>query len=183
MRLTQSEPSHVDLRGQRVLIFIVAYNAETTIEKVLSRIPASLQSDDLEVLIIDDSSKDETFSSSLRYQQAHSDFKITVLRTPENQGYGGNQKLGYRYAIDNNFDIVALVHGDGQYAPEKLSSLLEPLVRREIDAVFGSRMIDKRAARAGGMPFYKWLGNKILTRFQNWMLGTDLSEFHSGYRL
>jgi glycosyltransferase involved in cell wall biosynthesis len=173
----------LDLRGKRVLIFIVAYNAETTIEKVLSRIPASLHQEDVEVLIIDDASRDETFLNGLRYQQAHSAFKITVLRTPENQGYGGNQKLGYRYAIDNNFDLVALVHGDGQYAPEKLPALLAPLIAEEADAVFGSRMIDKRAARAGGMPFYKWLGNQILTGFQNRMLGTDLSEFHSGYRL
>ncbi len=110
----------VDLRGQRVLIFIVAYNAETTIEKVLGRIPSSLHQEGVEVLIIDDSSRDGTFLNGLRYQQEHSAFKITVLRTPENQGYGGNQKLGYRYAIDHGFDIVALVHGDGQYAPEKL---------------------------------------------------------------
>ena len=174
---------HVDLGGKRLLIFIVAYNAETTIEKVLSRIPASLHCDDVEVLIIDDSSKDGTFAEGLRYQRHNSDFKITVLRTPENQGYGGNQKLGYRYAIDNGFDIVALVHGDGQYAPEKLPELLEPLVRNETDAVFGSRMIDKRAARRGGMPAYKWIGNQILTAFQNRMLRTALSEFHSGYRL
>jgi glycosyltransferase involved in cell wall biosynthesis len=174
---------HVDLGGKRLLIFIVAYNAETTIEKVLNRIPASLHSDNVEVLIIDDSSKDDTFARGLRCQERHSDFKITVLRTPENQGYGGNQKLGYRYAIDNGFDIVALLHGDGQYAPEKLPELIEPLRWGEAEAVFGSRMIDKRAARRGGMPFYKWIGNQILTTFQNWMLGTRLSEFHSGYRL
>ena len=173
----------LDLRGNRVLIFIVAYNAETTIEKVLSRIPPSLHQDGVEVLIIDDSSRDETFLNVLRYQRAHSAFKITVLRTPENQGYGGNQKLGYRYAIDNGFDFVALVHGDGQYAPEKLPALLAPLLAGNADAVFGSRMIDKRAARAGGMPLYKWLGNQILTAFQNRMLGTRMSEFHSGYRL
>jgi len=173
----------LELRGKRVLIFIVAYNAETTIEKVLSRIPASLHQREVEVLIIDDSSRDETFRNGLRYQRTNSAFKITVLRTPQNQGYGGNQKLGYRYAIENGFDIVALVHGDGQYAPEKLPALLAPLLAGEADAVFGSRMIDKRAARAGGMPLYKWLGNQILTGFQNWMLGTRLSEFHSGYRL
>jgi uncharacterized protein YjbI with pentapeptide repeats len=173
----------VDLQGKRVLVFIVAYNAETTIEKVLSRIPASLHTPDVEVLIIDDSSKDKTFQNGLRFQQQTAAFKITILRTPRNQGYGGNQKLGYRYAIDNGFDIVALVHGDGQYAPEKLPALLEPLVRGEADAVFGSRMIDKQAARAGGMPAYKWLGNQVLTHFQNAMLGTALSEFHSGYRL
>ena len=173
----------MDLRGKRLLIFVVAYNAETTIEKVLSRIPETLHRDDVEVLIIDDSSKDQTFLKGLRYQQRSSALKITILRTPENQGYGGNQKLGYRYAIDNGFDIVALVHGDGQYAPEKLPALLGPLVRGEADAVFGSRMIDKRAAREGGMPAYKWVGNQVLTCFQNRMLGTKLSEFHTGYRL
>src|SRR5712691_6117089 len=183
MRLAQPQPQHVDLCNKRLLIFIVAYNAETTIEKVLNRIPASLRSDDVEVLIIDDSSKDNTFTRGLRFQQKNSAFKITVLRTPENQGYGGNQKLGYRYAIDNGFDIVALIHGDGQYAPEKLLDLLQPLVRAEADGVLGSRMIDKRAARLGGMPFYKWIGNQILTGFQNFVLGTRLSEFHSGYRL
>jgi glycosyltransferase involved in cell wall biosynthesis len=176
-------PDCVDLKGKRVLVFIVAYNAATTIEKVLTRIPASLHTPDVEVLIIDDSSKDDTFRNGLRFQRQNSAFKITVLRTPENQGYGGNQKLGYQYAIDNNFDIVALVHGDGQYAPEKLPALLAPLLAGEADAVFGSRMIDKRAARAGGMPLYKWIGNQILTAFQNRMLGAALSEFHSGYRL
>jgi glycosyltransferase involved in cell wall biosynthesis len=186
MRLDELEfsaPARTDILGKRLLIFIVAYNAEATIEKVLNRIPSCLHSADVEVLIIDDSSEDNTFTRGLRFQQKNSAFKITVLRTPENQGYGGNQKLGYRYAIDNNFDFVALVHGDGQYAPEKLPALLAPLVYGEADAVFGSRMIDKRAARRGGMPFYKWIGNQILSRFQNCMLGTTLSEFHSGYRL
>jgi glycosyltransferase involved in cell wall biosynthesis len=181
--LSQLEPGRVDLRGKRLLIFIVAYNAESTIEKVLTRIPKSLHSDQVEVLIIDDSSQDETFRNGLRYQQKQSDFRITVLRTPANQGYGGNQKLGYRYAIDQGFDIVALVHGDGQYAPEELPALLDPLLHNETDAVFGSRMIDKKAARRGGMPLYKWIGNQVLTAFQNAILKTRLSEFHSGYRL
>jgi glycosyltransferase involved in cell wall biosynthesis len=183
MSLAELEPARIDLGGKRLLVFIVAYNAATTIEKVLNRIPRTLQSPDVEILIIDDFSKDDTFVNGLRYQQRHSAFKITVLRTLQNQGYGGNQKLGYRYAIDNGFDIVALVHGDGQYAPEKLPELLAPFARNETDAVFGSRMIDKRAARRGGMPAYKWIGNQILTAFQNRMLGTKLSEFHTGYRL
>ena len=183
MDLAELEPARINLGRKRLLIFIVAYNAQTTIEKVLSRIPRSLRGDNVEVLIIDDSSQDDTFGNGLRYQQRDSAFKITVLRTPENQGYGGNQKLGYRYAIDHGFDIVALVHGDGQYAPEKLPELLKPLIDDEADAVFGSRMIDKKAARKGGMPAYKWIGNQILTVFQNRMLRTGLSEFHSGYRL
>jgi glycosyltransferase involved in cell wall biosynthesis len=181
--LTQLAPDQVDLRGKRLLIFVVAYNAESTIEKVLTRIPKSLPSDQVEVLIIDDSSEDETFRNGLRCQQRQSDFRITVLRTPANQGYGGNQKLGYRYAIDNGFDIVALIHGDGQYAPEELPNLLQPLLRKEAEAVFGSRMLDKQAALRGGMPAYKWIGNQILTHLQNAILKTHLSEFHSGYRL
>jgi glycosyltransferase involved in cell wall biosynthesis len=181
--LEPAAPDRIELGRKRLLIFIVAYNAQTTIEKVLSRIPRSLQSENVEVLIIDDSSQDDTFKNGLRFQQRDSAFKITVLRTPENQGYGGNQKLGYRYAIDNGFDVVALVHGDGQYAPEKLPELVAPLLAGEADAVFGSRMIDKKAARVGGMPAYKWIGNQILTAFQNRMLRTALSEFHSGYRL
>src|SRR5690348_15607249 len=100
MRLNELDrfaPEEIDLSGKRLLIFIVAYNAEATIEKVLRRIPQSLRTSDTEVLIIDDSSSDETFARGVDYQRQHSDFKITVLRTPESQGYGGNQKLGYRY--------------------------------------------------------------------------------------
>lgn len=172
-----------DSRGKRVLIFVVAYNAEKTLTTVLDRIPKCLRTKNVEVLVIDDFSKDDTFRSGLPYEKEQGDLKVTMLRTPENQGYGGNQKLGYHYAIEKGFDIVALVHGDGQYAPEKLPDLLEPLLSGEADAVFGSRMIDKRSALRGGMPLYKWVGNQILTRFQNALLHTNLSEFHSGYRL
>ncbi len=170
---------------QRVLIFIVAYNAKSTLAWVLDRIPESLRQEHVEVLVIDDSSPDDTFVHGVRYVASHRDrgLKITVLRNPENQGYGGNQKLGYRYAIDHGFDHVALVHGDGQYAPEKLPDLLKPLLAGEADAVFGSRMLQKRDALRGGMPLYKWLGNQTLTRFQNALLGSNLSEFHSGFRL
>ena len=167
----------------RILIFVVAYNAGKTIASVLDRIPTELRGGNVEVLVIDDFSQDDTFSAGVAYENKDADFQIRVLRTPENQGYGGNQKLGYHYAIEHGFDIVALLHGDGQYAPEKLLALLEPLVRGEADAVFGSRMLNKADARKGGMPLYKWLGNQVLTGFENRMLGTRLSEFHSGYRL
>ena len=176
-------PESPNLAQKRVLIFIVAYNAERTIGSVLNRIPPSLRNPGVEVLIIDDSSRDATFAAGLQHEDRDGDFRINILRNPENQGYGGNQKLGYHYAIENGFDIVALVHGDGQYAPEKLPELLEPLIKGEADAVLGSRMLRKQDALAGGMPVYKWIGNQVLTAFQNLMLGTQLSEFHSGYRL
>ncbi len=170
---------------QRVLIFVVAYNAKTTLAWVLDRIPQSLHHENVEVLVIDDSSQDDTFRRGVDYTSCHRDLglKFTVLRNPENQGYGGNQKLGYRYALDNHFDVVALMHGDGQYAPEKLPDLLAPLLSGEADAVFGSRMLTRGGARQGGMPAYKFIGNKVLTTFQNRLLGTSFSEFHSGYRL
>ena len=110
-------------------------------------------------------------------------FRITALYNPVNQGYGGNQKLGYCYAIANGYDFVALVHGDGQYAPECLPELLEPLRSGKAAAVFGSRMLTRGGALRGGMPLYKFAGNKVLTWIENKLLGSRLSEFHSGYRL
>jgi glycosyltransferase involved in cell wall biosynthesis len=170
----------VDPRAsQRVLIFVVAYEAEEKLEGVLQRIPAGDAR--YEVLVIDDSSEDRTFEVALESADSHP-LAVTVLATPENQGYGGNQKLGYAYAIRNDFDFVVLLHGDGQYAPEKIPDLLAPLQRGEADAVFGSRMMDKGGAIAGGMPLYKFVGNKILSRTQNGLLHTSLSEFHSGFR-
>jgi glycosyltransferase involved in cell wall biosynthesis len=170
---------------KRLLIFVVAYHAEKTIESVLSRIPASLgDTYEVEILAIDDASRDRTFEEGCRVKQSGAlPFPLQVLFNPENQGYGGNQKVGYHYAIENGFDFVALIHGDGQYAPEALPGLLEPLHEGSADAVFGSRMMTRGAARRGGMPLYKFVGNKILTWFENRMLRSSLSEFHSGYRI
>jgi glycosyltransferase involved in cell wall biosynthesis len=169
------------MEKKRLLIFVVAYNAETTIQSVLRRIDPALAEYDTHILIIDDSSADHTFERAREFADAP--FPITVLFNPVNQGYGGNQKIGFHYAIKERFDIVALVHGDGQYAPECLNSLLQPLLSGEADAVFGSRMLGRGDALRGGMPLYKLIGNKILTRIQNGLLHSSLSEFHSGYRL
>ena len=169
----------------RLLILIVAYNAEKKIGAVLERVPHSLaQEYHVEVLVLDDSSQDQTFEKSREAQQlGATPFPMHVLFNPVNQGYGGNQKIGYHFAIEREFDFVALVHGDGQYAPECLPELVRPLRAGEADAVFGSRMLEKAAALRGGMPLYKYVGNKVLTRFQNRVLGSSLSEFHSGYRV
>jgi glycosyltransferase involved in cell wall biosynthesis len=169
----------------RVLVFIVAYNAERTIESVLARIPVHLRNKyDLEVLVIDDSSRDQTFERGVAVRQsARLAFPLHVLFNPDNQGYGGNQKIGFHYAIENGFHAVALVHGDGQYAPESLPELLEPIQGGLADAVMGSRFLSPGGARRGGMPLYKSVGNKILSALQNRLLRSQLSEFHSGYRV
>jgi glycosyltransferase involved in cell wall biosynthesis len=169
----------------RLLVLIVAYHAEKTIQPTLKRIPASLLEDyEVEVLVIDDSSADETFEHSDAIRRSETlPFALTVLFSPVNQGYGGNQKIGFHYAIQRQFDFVALIHGDGQYAPECLPELVEPLAKGEADVVLGSRMLRKADALRGGMPLYKFLGNRILTTLQNRLLRSHLSEFHSGYRV
>lgn len=178
-----SEPSK-----ERLLIFIVTYNAEKTVSQVLSRIPSEVFKDsryNTEILIIDDSSEDLTFRKSNLFKNSFSACPLIILKNPVNLGYGGNQKLGYRYAIDHEFDLVALIHGDGQYAPEELPRLLEPLLTKTdvTAAVFGSRMMPGNKALEGGMPKYKYIGNKVLTYIQNKIINLNLSEWHSGYRL
>ena len=165
----------------RIGILVVAYNAATTLAKVLDRIPTGMRSDIEEVIVSDDHSQDATYLVGLGYQQL-SDLPITLIRQPANLGYGGNQKAGYQLAIEHGLDIVVMLHGDGQYAPESLPDMVAPLLAGEADAVFGSRMMVKGAARKGGMPLYKFVGNRILSRFENMALGSSLSEFHSGYR-
>ena len=177
-------PSRTREAQPRLLIFVIAYQAESTLVQVLERIPRTVFRDwDCEILVVDDASRDRTFDIGREYQEAHADLPLTVLRNTYNQGYGGNQKVGYAYAIAEGFDVVAMIHGDGQYAPEELPRLLEPLRKDRADAVFGSRMMTRFGALRGGMPLYKFVGNRILTAFQNRVLGTHLSEFHSGYRL
>ncbi len=180
--LNQDQAS--DQKRTRLLIFVVAYNAATTIQSVLTRIPEQVFAEyDCEILIIDDQSTDATFEVATEHRLRNKHLNLTVLFNPENQGYGGNQKLGYRYAMDNGFDVVALLHGDGQYAPEMLPKLVAPVAAGEADAVFGSRMAEHGAARRGGMPLYKYVGNRILSMFQNAVTGLGLSEYHSGYRV
>ena len=171
---------------KKLLVLIVAYNHEKFIKSVLDRINDNLfKAYEVEVLINDDSSLDNTLNITKDYikNNSHKKIKYTVLSNPVNQGYGGNQKIGFLYAIKNNFDFVALIHGDGQYAPEYLETLVEPLNDENTDAVFGSRMINKNGALKGGMPFYKFIGNKILTFYQNKLFNTNFTEFHSGYRI
>lgn len=167
----------------RIGIFIIAYNAVNHLIKTLNRIPPGVLDQVEEIFVVDDCSQDNSYYAALGYKAQYKVDKLTVHRNETNQGYGGNQKVGYRYAIDRGFDIVALVHGDGQYAPEALPDLLEPLISEQAEMVFGSRMAIKGAARRGGMPLYKFLGNRILTTVQNRLSGLSLSEYHSGYRL
>ena len=165
-----------------VCVVVVAYNAASTLAGVLDRVPESFWPQVGSVLVADDHSSDATYLVGLGYKQLRQSYPIEVLRHERNLGYGGNQKACYRWAIEHGFDVVVLLHGDGQYAPELLPAMVAPIVEGRADAVFGSRMLTPGAARRGGMPLYKYVGNRILTRVQNRLVGTELSEYHSGYR-
>jgi len=169
--------------GKRIGILIVAYNAVTTLTKVLKRITPSVWENVEEIAVFDDASQDATYELAVGLKTLTNLPKLTVLKHAKNLGYGGNQKAGYQYFIDRGFDVVVLLHGDGQYAPEILSHMYHPIVSGEADAVFGSRMMKKYGGPLkGGMPFYKYIGNRILSVFENNLLGLKLTEFHSGFR-
>ena len=172
----------MNARRPRLLVFILTYGASRHIGAVVDRIPRDLGDEfDVHVLLIDDGSPDGTPAAardSLR--RAALPYPWTLLANPVNQGYGGNQKLGYRWAIDNGFDVVVMLHGDGQYPAEQIRPIARLALRS--GAAFGSRFATPGGARAGGMPTYKFIGNRTLTAIQNRLLGTRLSEFHSGFR-
>lgn len=170
-------------QGKKIGILIVAYNAVTTLSKVLNRIPKETWENVTEVAIMDDASQDSTYELAMGYKSVSQIDKLHVVRHPKNLGYGGNQKAGYRYFIEKGFDAVVLLHGDGQYAPEILSHLYHPIANGSADAVFGSRMMKEYGGPLkGGMPLYKFVGNRILTTMENRAFGLNLTEFHSGYR-
>ena len=166
----------------RIGILVVAYNAESTLQSVLERIPPEIMAKVEEIFVFDDASQDRTYEVGKAYQQQSYGAKLSIFRNPVNLMYGGNQRRGYQYAIERGLDIVVLLHGDGQYAPEVMQELLTPLETGQAEMVMGSRMLIKGAALRGNMPRYKYAGNKILTWIQNKLAGTSLSEFHSGYR-
>ena len=169
---------------EKILIFIPAYNVEKKITKVLNKIPKIVFNKyNTKILVIEDNSSDKTLSIIKKVIKKKGDkIKIYLIVNKKNKGYGGVQKIAFNYAIKKNFKYVIMLHGDNQYPANKILLLIKPLLTNKYDAVFGSRMINSINALKGGMPLYKYLGNIALTFFQNLVLSSNLSEFHSGYR-
>lgn len=180
MALLESPPL---TRTARIGVLVVAYNAANTLARTIQRIPRPLMDRLEEIFIFDDHSLDDTYERMREHLEREPMPKVKLFRNPKNLRYGGNQKRGYRYAIERGLDYVVLLHGDGQYKPEVMAQLLEPCERGEAEMVMGSRMMPGGQPLKGGMPLYKFVGNKILTGLENWILGMNLSEFHSGYRV
>lgn len=169
------------MESKKILIFIPTYNACKTITKVLDRIPTDLKNKVAELLVSDDGSSDNTFQLVLDYKKINNVKCLKAIKHETNKGYGKHLKWAYQYAISEGFDIVVNLHGDGQYAPEKLQEMIEPLENNSADMVMGSRILGNEVIK-GGMPFEKIIGNRLLTGLGNLFLGTKLSEYHSGYR-
>jgi glycosyltransferase involved in cell wall biosynthesis len=159
------------IHGKKVTVVLPAYNAERTLRRTIEEIPEGLVDD---LILVDDSSSDRTVALA-RELGLH-----TVVHD-RNQGYGANQKTCYREALARGADVVVMLHPDYQYTPKLLVALASLVAIGQYDLVLGSRVLSE-GALGGGMPLYKYVANRLLTLFQNILLGKKLSEYHTGYR-
>ena len=165
----------------KLAVVVPAYNASLTIEGVFKRIPTTVQSQIVKYIVVNDGSTDDTKAALERLQQDYPD--VVVRHHDINKGYGAAEKTLLHCAIETDADVVALLHADGQYAPEELPNLIEPFASESADIVQGSRMMTGRAALHGGMPRYKYVANRGLTAIENLAFGLRMAEYHSGYML
>lgn len=160
------------LNGKKIVVVLPAYNAEKTLEQTYNEIPFDLVDD---VVLVDDKSRDETITVASRLGIRH------IIQHEENRGYGGNQKSCYNKALQLGADIVVMLHPDYQYTPRLIPSMVFLIANNLYHVVLGSRILGNGALK-GGMPIYKYIANRLLTFFQNLMIGQKLSEYHTGYR-
>jgi glycosyltransferase involved in cell wall biosynthesis len=171
--ITRPEPDRIPRRQSKVIAVMPAYNAERTLAATLADIPAGSVD---EVILVDDGSTDRTV-------EVAREMGLTVLVHPENRGYGGNQKTCYREALARRADVVVMIHPDYQYDSRVIPHAVAFLELGICDVVLGSRVRSRAEALAGGMPKYKYLCNRALTAFENFALGQNLGDFHSGFRV
>jgi glycosyltransferase involved in cell wall biosynthesis len=159
------------LHGKKIIVVMPAYHAEKTLAACYAAIPHDIVD---EVLLVDDASDDATVAVA-------ETLGIATYRHPVNRGYGGNQKTCYALALGRGADIVVMLHPDYQYDPRLITAMAAMVASDVYDVVIGSRILGNTAL-AGGMPRYKYVANRLLTLAQNLLLGSKLSEFHTGYR-
>jgi glycosyltransferase involved in cell wall biosynthesis len=156
----------------QIVVVMPALNAARTLAATVSAIPREWVD---EIILVDDGSRDGTVELARA-------LPLRVISHPHNVGYGGNQKTCYLLALEHGADIVVMLHPDGQYEPRLIPELVRPILEGRADLVLGSRLMQRGGALAGGMPLYKFLANRALTAIENRVLGTSLTELHSGYR-
>lgn len=160
------------LKQMKVVVVMPAYNASKTLEKTYKDIPKEVVD---EVILVDDASNDKTVFIARK-------LNITTFVHPKNLGYGGNQKTCYIQALKRDADIVVMLHPDYQYDPKLIPLLVEPIKKGYDDIMLGSRIRSRQEALKGGMPMYKYIGNRLLTIIENVILGLNLTEYHTGFR-
>jgi glycosyltransferase involved in cell wall biosynthesis len=158
--------------GNKIIVVLPAYNAARTLERTYREIPVDIVD---EVVLVDDRSADETAALAKALGIEH------VIEHDANRGYGGNQKTCYETALGLGADIVVMLHPDYQYTPKLIRAMVGALVEDVYDVALGSRILGN-GALAGGMPLYKYVGNRFLTAFENIVTGQKLSEYHTGLR-
>lgn len=158
--------------GKKVVVVMPAYNAEKTLRTTYAEIPLDMVD---EVIIVDDASSDNTIKVAAEIGIKH------IIQHQTNLGYGGNQKSCYDKALALDADIVIMVHPDYQYTPKLIPAMTSVLASGLYSVILGSRILGKGALN-GGMPKYKYFFNRLLTLFQNFIMGQKLSEYHTGYR-
>jgi len=163
---------------ENVFVLVPAYNAGATVERVFDRIPEQARRRIRRYAAVNDGSKDDTAAALERLAARFPN--LTILKHEGNRGYGEAEKTLLRYALAEGAQVGILLHSDGQYSPEKIPEILEPFDRDAAEMVQGSRMLGGGALR-GGMPFYKFVANKILTAIENRAFGMTMAEYHSGY--
>jgi glycosyltransferase involved in cell wall biosynthesis len=159
------------LLGKRIVVVMPAYHAGRTLEATWRDLPHDIVD---QVVVVDDASDDDTVAVARS-------LGLDVILHPHNMGYGANQKTCYREAMARSADIVVMVHPDYQYDPRLVTAMAGMIASGIYDMVLGSRILGSGALR-GGMPLWKFLANRLLTLFENVMLGAHLSEYHTGYR-
>jgi glycosyltransferase involved in cell wall biosynthesis len=172
-RILKPESDQPPKRTRRVIAVMPAYNAERTLAATLADVPTGSVD---EVLLVDDGSTDRTV-------QVARDMGLTVIVHPENRGYGGNQKTCYREALKRGADVVVMIHPDYQYDSRVIPHAVAFIELGICDVVLGSRIRSRDEALRGGMPKYKYVSNRFLTAFENFALGQNLGDFHSGFRV
>ncbi len=159
------------LQNKKIIVVLPAYNAEKTLERTCAEIPRDIVD---EIILVDDRSSDKTVELARK-------LGLTVVVHPKNLGYGGNQKTCYREALARGADIVVMLHPDYQYPPKLVLPMASLIATGMFDVVLGSRILGGYALK-GGMPFYKYVANRLLTAFENICTGQKLSEYHTGFR-
>jgi len=169
---TSVTPNGSQQAEKSIIVVMPAYNAAQTLVETQESIPSGLVS---KVILVDDKSRDDTVPVA-------KEAGVEVIAHPHNVGYGGNQKTCYMAALQQGADVVVMLHPDGQYDPEILPAMVQPIIDGEADMTLGSRFLQPGGPSAGGMPKYKIIANRFLTTVENYVLGTHFSELHTGYR-